>query len=383
MIVNRLLIILVFAGLMLTNCKEKPAEKQAESKLKPENFRKTINGKSTDLYFLKNADITAAITNYGGRIVSLVAPGRAGIMADIVLGFNSLDEYISSGEPFHGALIGRVGNRIAKGKFELEGVEYSLPINNGVNHLHGGTGGFHNVVWDVKAVSDSSIVLTYLSKDGEMGYPGNLNVEVSYALSPNNELVIDYRATTDKATPVNLTNHAFFNLAGEGNGTINKHLLMINADAYTAVDSTLIPLAGNEPVAGTPFDFKIAKAIGKDLPLQKENIQLQNGLGYDHNFALNKSEAGAMTLAATVVEPVSGRQMEIFTEEPALQFYGGNFMDGSGIGKSGLSYDFRESFALETQHFPNSPNNPNFPSIILQPDKDYHTTSIYKFSVVE
>jgi len=285
--------------------------------------------------------------------------------------------------PYHGTLIGRVGNRIAKGKFTIDGQEYTLPLNNGVNHLHGGPKGFHAVVWDVKAVTDSSIVLTYLSKDGEMGYPGNLNAEVQYLLNSKSEVVINYKATTDKSTPVNLTNHSFFNLAGEGNGTINNHILTLNADAYTPVDSTLIPIAGNAPVEGTPFDFRAGKAIGTDLEQVKTNLQLKYGPGYDHNFALNKPVAGAMTLAATVVEPVSGRKLEIFTQEPAIQFYGGNFMDGSDTGKSGKKYNFRESFAMEPQHSPDSPNNTNFPSIILKPGDVYQTSSIYKFSVVK
>jgi aldose 1-epimerase len=304
-------------------------------------------------------------------------------MGDVVLGFSSIDGYLKAKETFHGALIGRVGNRIAKGKFTLDGQEYSLPLNNKENHLHGGPGGFHNAVWDVKAVSDSSLVLTYLSKDGEMGYPGNLNVEVQYLLNSKNELVISYKATTDKSTPVNLTNHAFFNLAGEGNGTINEHFITINADAYTPVDSTLIPLGGNEPVEGTPFDFRGGLTMGMNLDQENTNIQLKYGPGYDHNFALNKPSPGEMTYAATVVDPSSGRKMEIYTQEPALQFYGGNFMDGADNGKSGKPYKFRESFALETQHFPDSPNNSNFPSIILKPGEVYQTSSIYKFSVIE
>lgn len=371
------------AALAFSSCAPKQTKQENCFTLKAEDFRKNIGGKSTELYFLKNGTIQAAITNYGGRIVGLCTPGKAGKMGDVVLGFSSIDDYLKAKTPFHGAIIGRVGNRIAKGKFTIDGQVYTLPLNNGVNHLHGGPGGFFNVVWDVKAVTDSSIVLTYLSKDGEMGYPGNLNVEVQYLLNSKNALVISYKATTDKSTPVNLTNHAFWNLAGEGNGTINEHFLTINADAYTPVDSTLIPIAGNDPVEGTPFDFRGGKAIGTDLAQVATNVQLKYGPGYDHNFALNKPTAGEMTLAATVVEPVSGRKMEIFTQEPALQFYGGNFMDGTDTGKSGKKYNYRESFALETQHSPDSPNNTNFPSIILKPGEVYQTTSIYKFSLIE
>ncbi|MGQ8338836.1 aldose epimerase family protein [Sunxiuqinia sp. A32] len=377
----KLFSILLFAGMIQFSCSPKKAETQSCGNLKAEDFQTTVNGKETNLYFLKNGDISAAITNYGGRIVSLCVPDRNGELGDVVLGFSSIDGYLNANEVFHGALIGRVGNRIALGKFTLDSVEYTLPINNDPNHLHGGPGGFHNVVWDVKSVTDNSIVLTYLSVDGEMGYPGNLSVEMTYTLTPENEVKMDYKATTDKATPVNLTNHAFFNLAGEGNGTINNHLLMINADYFTSVDSTLIPLGENTPVEGTPFDFRTAKPIGQDLGMQAENEQLQNGLGYDHNFALNKPEEGGMTLAAAIVDPESGRKMEVLTEEPALQFYGGNFMDGSDIGNSGLAYKYRESFALETQHFPDSPNQSNFPSIILRPGEVYQTSSMYKFSV--
>jgi len=376
---------IVIIGLVLAmfNCTTQSPRTKKCFKLKAENFHKTIDGKNTNLYFMTNGEISIAITNYGGRIVGLCTPDKTGKMDDIVLGFNSINEYKYAKGNFHGALIGRVGNRIARGKFKLDGLEYNLPINNKLNHLHGGPGGFHNVVWDVKAISDSSIILTHLSKDGEMGYPGNLDVEVQYILNSENELVISYHASTDKSTPVNLTNHAFFNLAGEGNGTINHHVLTINADAYTPIDSTLIPISGNELVEGTPFDFRVGKAIGTDLAQQTINMQLKYGNGYDHNFALNKQSVGEMTLAATVTESQSGRKMEIFTREPALQFYGGNFMDGADIGKSGKKYNYREAFALETQHFPNSPNNINFPSIILRPGEVYQTISIYKFSVVK
>jgi len=380
---SKLIFVLALAGLAQVSCSPKKAETKSSFNLKAEDFQKTIDGKQTNLYFLKNGNIEAAITNYGGRIVGLCTPDKTGKMGDIVLGFSSIEGYLKAKEVFHGALIGRVGNRIAKGKFTLDGQEYTLPLNNGVNHLHGGPGGFHTAIWDVKSVNDSTIVLNYISKDGEMGYPGNLDVDVQYLLNLKNELVISYKATTDKSTPVNLTNHAFWNLAGEGNGTINDHILTINADEYTPVDSTLIPLAGNATVAETPFDFRAGKAIGTDLAQQADNAQLKNGLGYDHNFGLNKFSENEMSLAATVVEPVSGRKMEIYTQEPALQFYGGNFMDGTDIGKSGLAYKYRESIALETQHFPDSPNNANFPSIILKPGVVYQTQSIYKFSVAQ
>lgn len=376
-----LLLMLVLFVFVLQNCSPKAVQNSHCADLIKDDFSTTINGKETNLYYLKNGNISAAITNYGGRIVSLCVPGKNGKMADVVHGFKSIEDYRNAKEVFHGTIIGRVGNRIAGGRFVLDGKEYNLPLNNHPNHLHGGPDGFHNVVWDVEAVTDSSILLSYMSPDGEMGYPGNLAVEVEYTLTKLSEVVIQYKAETDQATPVNLTNHAFFNLAGEANGTINNHILTINADYYTPVDSTLIPIGKNEPVEGTPFDFRQPKKIGADLDLQDSNLQLQYGLGYDHNFVLNKPHYGAISLAATVLEPESGRKMEVYTQEPGLQFYGGNFMDGSDTGKFGRTFNYRESFALETQHFPDSPNQPEFPSIILQPGELYSTSTVYRFSI--
>ena len=375
---NRLSIIsLLFLFVFCTyNSKE-------EFVLKASDFQKTIDGKVTNLYLLKNDKIKVYITNYGGRIVSLLTPDRYGQMGDVVLGFKSIDEYLSANGPYHGALIGRVGNRIAKGKFTLDSKTYSLPINNNENHLHGGPKGFNNQVWEVEAVDQSSITMNYFSKDGEMGYPGNLDVQVKYYLNNKNELLISYKATTDKSTPVNLTNHAFFNLAGEASGTINDHLLRLNADHFTPVDETLIPQGENRSVEGTPFDFRIPKTIGRDLNQQNTNTQMKYGGGYDHNFVLNKENHKEMSLAGYVIDPKTGRRMDIFTEEPGIQFYGGNFMDGSDIGKYGKKFLYRESFALETQHFPDSPNQPSFPNIILLPGDIYQTKSIYKFSVAD
>ena len=375
---NRLSIIsLLFLFVFCTyNSKE-------EFVLKASDFQKTIDGKVTNLYLLKNDKIKVYITNYGGRIVSLLTPDRYGQMGDVVLGFKSIDDYLSANGPYHGALIGRVGNRIAKGKFTLDGKTYSLPINNNENHLHGGPEGFNNQVWEVKAVNQSSISMNYLSKDGEMGYPGNLDVQVKYSLNNDNELLISYKATTDKSTPVNLTNHAFFNLAGEASGTINDHLLKLNADNFTPVDETLIPIGENRSVEGTPFDFRVPKTIGRDLNQQNTNTQMNYGGGYDHNFVLNKENDREMSLAGYVIDPKTGRRMDIFTEEPGIQFYGGNFMDGSDTGKYGKKFLYRESFALETQHFPDSPNQTSFPNIILLPGDIYQTKSIYKFSVAD
>ena len=373
-------ITLTFIILTFVYCERPKKEKNV---LETRNFSTQIKGKKTNLYLLKNDQIHVYITNYGWRIVSLLTPDKMGEMGDVVLGFKSIADYQKANTPYHGCLIGRYGNRIAMGKFELNGKIYELPINNNENHLHGGPEGFHNQVWEVVSANENSIVMTYLSKDGEMGYPGNLTVEVSYAINDKNELIISYKATTDKATPVNLTNHAFFNLAGEAKGSINDHLLMINADHFTPVDQDLIPLGEIRSVVGTPFDFRSTKTIGRDLNQEISDAQLTHGGGYDHNFVLKKESPGSMSLAARVIDPKSGRQMEIFTKEPGIQFYGGNFMDGSDVGKYGTKFDYRASFALETQHFPDSPNQPAFPSTILKPGETYQTKSIYKFSTAE
>ena len=369
---------LMFLSLLFVFC---TTNRKHPFQLKAKDFQTTIDGKKTDLFLLQNKETKVYITNYGGRIVSLLTPDKNGDMGDVVLGFNSIDNYLKANGKYHGSLIGRVGNRIAKGRFELNDTVYNLPKNNGENHLHGGPEGINNQVWDVKSIRDNSIVLSYTSEDGAMGYPGNLAMEVSYQLSESNGVIITYEATTDKSTPVNLTNHAFFNLAGEGNGTINDHLLTINADQFTPVDDSLIPLGQNTNVKDTPFDFRIEKAIGQDLNLQEIDLQLSRGKGYDHNFVLNKTDVGELSLAATVVETKSGRKMEVFTEEPGMQFYGGNFFQSKDIGKYGKAFGYRESFALETQHYPDSPNQPNFPSIILNPGEVYSTKTIYKFSL--
>lgn len=343
------------------------------------NFQAEFGGEEIDLFKLSNRNgMQIAITNYGGRIVSWLAPDRDGKLADIVLGFNSIDEYLNANEIYFGALIGRYANRIAKGKFVLNDKKYQLDQNNGPNHLHGGPGGFHNVVWDATQLDEQHLVLTYFSEDGEEGYPGKLNVKVQYILTDDNVLKIDYTAVTDEATPVNLTNHAFFNLAGAASGTINGHELLIEAESYNPVDSTLIPTGEIASVDGTPFDFTSSKPIGKDLG--DEHQQLKHGKGYDHNFVLNKPDAHILTRAAKVFDPYSGRVMEIFTTEPGIQFYGGNFLDGSDTGKEGKSYEHRNAFCLEPQHFPDSPNQDNFPSTILNTNSVYHSLSIYRLS---
>jgi aldose 1-epimerase len=348
--------------------------------LASEAFRDTVEGRPTDLYILKNKNnMQAAFTNYGGRLVSLLVPGKDSKMVDVVVGFKSVEDFVNSKEPYFGATIGRYGNRIAKGQFTLDGTTYTLNKNNGPNTLHGGKKGFQAVVWEAQMIGDSAVQFTYLSKDGEEGFPGNLTSKVTYSLTDNNELVMEYEATTDKRTVVNLTNHAFFNLNGEGSGTINNHLLQINADRYTPIDSTLIPTGKIEPVKGSPFDFTTATAIGARV--DEANEQLRFGKGYDHNYVLNTKSGVGMFHAATVVGDQTGIVMKVHTEEPGLQFYGGNFMKGKNTFKSGAKDEFRTAFCLETQHFPDSPNQPSFPSTVLDPGKTYRTKSIYKFSV--
>jgi aldose 1-epimerase len=321
--------------------------------------------------------VVAIITPFGGKLISLWVPDRNGKLGDVVLGYDSAEQYIA-GNPYFGALIGRYGNRIAKGKFTIEGKPYQLATNNGANALHGGPRGFHNVLWqkDTTDTTPGRTILTYISKDGEEGYPGTLQARVTYTLTDDNELMIEYEATTDAATIVNLTHHSFFNLAGAGNGDILSHELMINADRFTPVDAGLIPTGELKPVKGTPFDFTIPSKIGERINTNDE--QLKNGRGYDHNWVLVKNR-NEFSLAATVKEPTSGRVMEVWTTEPGLQFYSGNFLDGTDIGKGGKKYEFRTAICLEAQHFPDSPNHPSFPSTVLKPGEVYKQKTIYKF----
>ncbi|QDT43857.1 Aldose 1-epimerase precursor [Gimesia alba] len=336
---------------------------------------------SIKLYTLKNnSGMTVKVTNYGAIITSITVPDRNGKMADIALGYNRVEDYINAvDKPYFGAIVGRYGNRIAKGQFTLNGETYSLAKNNGENHLHGGIIGLDKVVWDATQVSPTKIELTYLAKDHEEGYPGNLNIKVTYTLTNKNQLIVDYLATTDKATPVNLTQHTYFNLKGEGAGTILDHELMLNAKKYTPVDETLIPTGELAAVAGTPFDFTSAKPIGRDINQKDE--QLKFGGGFDHNWVLDKNgKENQLTLAAKVYEPESGRVLEISTTEPGIQFYCGNFLDGRLTGKSGKPYVHRGGFCLETQHYPDSPNQPNFPTTILKPGEEYKSTTVFQFS---
>ena len=334
------------------------------------------------LYTFKNkSSMQVKITNYGAIVTSILVPDRNGKLGDITLGYDRVEDYINAvDKPYFGAIVGRYGNRIAKGEFVIDGETYSLATNNSPNHLHGGVVGFDKVVWDAELVGGkgwSGLELSYLAKDKEEGYPGNLSIKVTYKLTDANELIVDYLATTDKATPVNLTQHSYFNLKGEGEGDILDHKLMINASNYTPVDSTLIPTGEIKAVAGTPFDFTQAKAIGRDIG--KKNEQLEFGLGFDHNFVLDR-EGDGLSLAAMVHEPSTGRVMEITTTEPGIQFYCGNFLDGRLKGKSGKPYVHRGGFCLETQHYPDSPNQKNFPSTILKPGDEYRTTTVFKFS---
>jgi len=340
-------------------------------------------GEQVQAFTMTNArGLEMRVLDYGGIIVSLRTPDRAGKLADVVLGFDDLQGYVKS-SPYFGAITGRYANRIAKGRFTLDGTTYKLAVNNGPNALHGGLKGLDKVVWQAEPSMDSSgvrLVLRYTSDDGEEGYPGTLRATVTYTLSDSNQLSIDYDATTDKPTPVNLTQHTYFNLAGEGSGTVLGHVVTINADRYTPIDSTSIPTGELPSVAGTPFDFRTAHPIGERI--DEADPQLKNGRGYDHNFVLNHPQGSAgLVHAAHVVDPASGRTLDVSTTEPGVQFYTGNFLDGKVVGKNGHAYPFRGGFCLETQHFPDSPNQRQFPSTILRPGDTYRSRTVFAFGV--
>lgn len=344
-------------------------------------FTRVIDNKEVGLYTLKSGNgITMQVTNFGGRVVTLWVPDRNGNYEDIVLGYQNIDRYLNNkGERYLGTVVGRYANRIAKGQFELDGKTYQLPINNNGQTLHGGIKGFDMVVWDVDSVTDNELQLSYKSADGDDGFPGTLSVKMIYTLTPDNEFKITYRATTDKPTVVNLSHHGLFNLKGEGNGTITDHILTINANQITPVDSVLIPTGEIISVENTPFDFNQATSIGERIDV--ENEQLINGAGYDHNWVLNKSTDKDVDLAATLYEPISGRLMEVWTDQPGIQFYSGNFFDGKVEGKYGRTQKYREALALETQKFPDSPNHANFPSTRLNSGEVYRQICIYKFKI--
>ena len=347
---------------------------------KRESFGQTGDGQAVEIYTLKNRrGAEARITTYGGAVVSLTMPDRAGKFDDVLLGFDDLEGYQKT-TTYIGSLVGRYANRIAKGRFTLNGKEYTLATNNGENHLHGGIRGFDKVVWKARplpARGGQALELTYLSRDGEEGYPGNLTVRVVYTLTDANELKIDYYATTDKDTVVNLTNHNYYNLAGQGNGDILGHLLTINASRFTPTDAGAIPTGELRAVRGTPFDFTRPTAIGARIEQDEEQLKL--GKGYDHNFVVN-GRAGVLRLAARVTEPTTGRVMETWTTEPGVQLYTGNYLDGSDMGKGGKPYRHRYGFCLETQHYPDSPNRPEFPSTVLRKGARFRSTTVYKFS---
>jgi aldose 1-epimerase len=330
------------------------------------------------LYTLKNAKgAEAKISNYGGIVVSLKMPDRQGQLGDVVLGYDTLAGYLKE-TPYFGCLVGRYGNRIAKGRFTLNGQTYTLATNNGPNALHGGLKGFDKAVWKARAIQSSSgpaLELRHLSKDGEEGYPGNLDVTATYTLTGDNALRLDYVATTDKPTVVNLTQHSYFNLAGQGD--VLRHVVYLNADRFTPVDSTLIPTGELKPVDGTPFDFRKPTAIGARI--NQDDPQLKFGGGYDHNWVINQKQPGELTLQARVTEPTTGRVLEVLSTEPGLQFYTGNFLDGTITGKGGRVYQFRNGFCMEPQHYPDSPNQPNFPSVVLRPGQTYRNTIVYRF----
>ena len=391
-----IMLVLAVAVISMSGCKKKdttaekpPAKPEATHEVKPEakpeaketrqmsankeSFGQTPDGKQVDLYTLTNTGgIRARIISFGAILVSLEVPDRNGNLADITLGFDKLDGYLGE-HPYFGGIIGRYANRIGKAKFKLDGVEYKLAANNDENHLHGGIKGFDKKVWkleDIGVTTEGAMVkLSYISEDGEEGYPGNLACSVIYTLTEDDELKISYEAETDKKTVVNLTNHSYFNLSGQGSGDILGHEMMINADKYTVVDEGLIPTGENRNVKGTPMDFTTPMTIGSRI------AQVEGG--YDHNYVLNSG--GTLTLAAKVQEPTSGRIMEIHTDQPGVQFYTGNFLDGSITGKAGKVYKKHYGFCLETQHFPDSPNKPDFPSVVLQPGQKYATTTVHKF----
>ncbi|MGM9760044.1 MAG: aldose epimerase family protein [Parabacteroides sp.] len=376
----------VMAICMLVACGNKKQDSQAVEKeattlsgLKSENFVAEVDGKPTALYVMTNKQgAEVCMTNWGGRIVSIMVPDKNGKMTDVVLGYDNIQDYVAKPDNNYGAFIGRYGNRIAQGKFTLDGTEYELPHNDNGHCLHGGPKGYHAVTWDINQTAPNQLVLSGVSPDGEAGFPGNLNIKVTYTWTDDNALDIQYEATTDKPTIVNLTNHSYFNLSGDHSQQILDHVLMINADNYTPVDELLIPTAEIAPVEGTPLDFRTPTAIGERIDEAFE--QLQRGRGYDHNWVLNT--AGDITKqACAVYSPKTGIQLEVYTNEPGVQCYTGNFMSGDDKGKGGIVYPHRGAICLETQHYPDSPNKPTFPSVVLNPGETYKSECIYKFTI--
>lgn len=379
---------LALVGLIALGCQSKSKEKQssqteaaqetAYSLPDPKNFEKTEQGKKIELFILRNGPIQAAITNYGARMVGMLVPDKDGNPVDVLSGYNNIDDYLQQ-ESYFGCVVGRYGNRIAKGKFTLNGKTYTLATNNGPNSLHGGPEGFCKKVWDAKQLDSSSVEFSYLSKDMEEGYPGNLQVKVVYRLTADRGVEIQYSATTDKPTVLNLTNHNYWNLDGERDSSITDQLLQIYASKFTPVDSTLIPTGELASVEGTPFDFRTPTAIGARI--NADHIQIKYGKGYDHNFVLvpEKVAGGQLPLIAMVQSPLTGIKMEVLTDQPGIQFYSGNFLTGAQTGKGGKPYVYRSFLCLETQHYPDSPNQPKFPTTTLNPGQTYSTRTQYRF----
>ena len=357
-------------------------KEQNVCRLKREDFQTRINGKETDLYILRNKEGNeVAITNYGGAIVAIMVPDKNGNLANVIQGHDNIQDVVNSPEPYLSTLVGRYGNRIAKGKFQLHGKEYSLPINNGPNSLHGGKKGFNAKVWDALQMNDTTLVLNYVSAYGEEGFSGELKTTVIYTFTDDNELVIEYMAKTNKKTVINLTSHGFFSLAGIANPTpsIENLECEINADFYIPIDEVSIPTGEIRFVKGTPFDFRTPKTIGQDIDADHE--QIKNGAGYDHCFVLNKREEGELSFAARIMEPVTGRTMEVYTTEPGVQLYTDNWADGYK-GQHGATFPRRSGICFEAQHFPDSPNHPYFPSVVLNPGEQYKQKTIYKFGTI-
>ncbi len=372
----RIIMLALLVTIVLVSCKPQ----KLKSDILPELFYKVVDGKQVKLFTLRNENgLEMSVTNYGGRIVTLMVPDRSGKLEDIVLGYDNLDGYLNSNEQYFGAAIGRYGNRIANGKFMLDNKPFNLPVNNPPNCLHGGVKGFSAQVWDAVQNNEKELELTLISPDMDQGFPGELKVMMIYRLTDKNEVEIYYSAKTNKPTVINLTNHTYFNLHGAGHGDILDHVLYLNADRFTPVGATLIPTGKIDSVKGTPFDFTTPKVIGTRI--NDQNEQLAFGRGYDHNFVLNKSMGEKISLAASVYDPISGRVMEVFTNEPGIQFYTGNFLKGKEIGKKQIAYNFRSALCLETQHFPDSPNHSEFPTVVLRPDEIYSSVCVYRFSI--
>lgn len=373
---KRLLFVVMLAGILFS-CADKPIETTL-SGLKKSDFESVVDGKNTNLYVLTNKNgAEACVTNYGGRWVSMMVPDKNGKMTDVVLGYDNIADYVASNGNF-GGLIGRYGNRIANAQFVLDGETYQLPANNNGHCLHGGPNGYHTRMWDGKQIDSQTVELTYLSVDNEAGFPGNLNIKVTYTLTDDNAMDIRYEATTDKPTIVNLTNHSYFNLSGDLSTPVSNQLIMIDADYYTPVNETLIPLGEIASVEGTPMDLRQAVAIGAHID---DNFQdLIFGGGYDHNWILN-TKGNSSAVAIKAYSPANGIGMEVYTNEPGVQLYTGNFLNGGDIGKHGIAYPHRGAFCLETQHYPNSPNRPDFPSTVLRPGEKYFSQCTYKFTV--